>query len=199
VVEQNVGGNKFDYFATNTTTMDVTFEGSDALVSTAVRVRNGVFLPQPRWSAGDSGKTGAHRPMMNVYVPLEAELTGASYEGERTAEPPGIVSIAEIPSEHTELGKKVWSATFAIPPGEEASMSLDYRVPGVVRSAEGRKVYRLIVQHQPKVRPEELSITLTLPEGARRVHAPGWKRKGDVLEWAKPLKNDLDLEVSWQE
>jgi hypothetical protein len=78
-------------------------------------------------------------------------------------------------------------------------MSLDYRVPGVVRSAEGRKVYRLIVQHQPKVRPEELSITLTLPEGARRVHAPGWKRKGNVLEWTKPLKNDLDLEVSWQE
>ena len=78
-------------------------------------------------------------------------------------------------------------------------MRLDYRVPGVVRSVGGRKVYRLIVQRQPKVRPEQLSVTLTLPDGARRVQAPGWKRRGNVLEWTKPLKTDLDLEVSWQE
>ena len=199
VVEQNVGGNKFDYFAENTTSMDVTIEGDDAAVSTETRVRNGVFLPQPRWSAGDSARDGLHWPMMNVYVPLTAELTGATYEGERVATPPGLVGIAETPSEHVEKGKKVWSSTFKIPPGEEAAMRLDYRVPGVVRSREGRRVYRLIVQRQPKVRPEQLTITLTLPEGARRVTAKGWKRKGDVLTWDKPLKTDLDLEVSWQE
>ena len=78
-------------------------------------------------------------------------------------------------------------------------MRLDYRVPGVVRSREGRRVYRLIVQRQPRVRPEQLTITLTLPEGARRVSAKGWKRKDGVLTWDKPLKSDLDLEVSWQE
>jgi hypothetical protein len=199
VVEQNVGGNKFDYFSTNTTTMDVALEGDDALVSTEARVRNGVFLPQPRWSAGDSAKTGLHRPMVNVYVPLEAELTGASYEGERLASPPNLVFVSDTPTEHVEKGKKVWSATFDVPPGEEAAMRVDYRVPGVVRSRDGRRVYRLIVQHQPKVRPEQLRITLTLPAGAGRVDAPGWKRKGDVLEWAKPLTQDLDLEVSWQE
>ncbi|HEV2756373.1 MAG TPA: DUF4012 domain-containing protein [Actinomycetota bacterium] len=199
VVEQNVGGNKFDYFATNTTAMDVTLEGEDALVSTEVRVRNGVFLPQPRWSAGDSAKTGLHRPMMNVYVPLDASLTGATYEGTRIPSPPNLVGVSDTPSEHVEKGKKVWSATFEIPPDQEAAMRLDYRVPGVVRSVEGRKVYRLIVQHQPKVRPEQLSVTLTLPEGARRIDAPGWKRKGNVLTWTKPLKTDLDLEVSWQE
>ena len=37
------------------------------------------------------------------------------------------------------------------------------------------------------------------PEGARRVDAEGWKRKGGVLTWDKPLKTDLELEVSWQE
>ncbi|MDQ3983332.1 MAG: DUF4012 domain-containing protein, partial [Actinomycetota bacterium] len=199
VVEQNVGGNKFDYFGESTTTMDVTVSGDDALVSTEARVRNGVFLPQPRWSAGDSSKTGLHRPMMNVYVPLEAELTGASYEGERLDSPPGLVFVTDAPTEHVEKGKKVWSATFDIPPGEEAAMRVDYRVPGVVRESGGRRVYRLIVQRQPKVRPEGLRITLTLPDGARRIDAPGWKRTGDVLEWAKPLTQDLDLEVSWQE
>jgi urease gamma subunit len=199
VVEQNVGGNKFDYFSENTTTMDVTIEGDDAVVSTETRVRNGVFLPQPRWSAGDSAKSGLHRPMMNVYVPLEAELVGAAYEGERLATPPGLVAVSDVPTEHVEKGKRVWSATFDIPPGQEAAMRLDYRVPAVVRSREGRRVYRLIVQRQPKVRPEQLRITLTLPEDARGVRAPGWKRKGGVLVRDKPLKRDLELEVSWQE
>lgn len=199
VVEQNVGGNKFDYFSENTTTMEVSLEGDDAVVSTETRVHNGVFLPQPRWSAGDSARTGLHWPMMNVYVPLEAELIGATYEGDRESTPPNLVFETEAPTEHFEKGKKVWSATFKIPPGEEAAMRLDYRVPGVVRSRDGRRVYRLIVQHQPKVRPEQLGITLTLPEGARAVEARGWKRKGDVLTWDKPLKTDLDLEVSWQE
>ena len=199
VVEQNVGGNKFDYFAEGSTAVDVRIEGDDAAVSTETRMRNGVFLPQPRWSAGDSARDGLHWPMMNVYVPLGAELTGATYEGERYATPPGLVDVAETPSEHVEKGKKVWSATFVIPPGEEASMRLDYRIPGVVRSRAGRRVYRLIVQRQPKVRPEQLTITLTLPEGARGVRASGWKREGNVLTWDKPLKTDLDLEVSWQE
>ena len=199
VVQQNVGGNKFDYFADNATAMDVTIEGDDAVVSTETRVRNGVYLPQPRWSAGDSARTGLHRPMINVYVPPEAELTGAEYEGERLATPPGLVFVADAPTEHFEKGKKVWSTTFSIPPGEEASMRLDYRIPGVVRSREGRRVYRLIVQRQPKVRPEQLGITLTLPDGARSVRAPGWKRKGGVLVWDKPVKQDLELEVSWQE
>lgn len=199
VVEQNVGGNKFDYFDENTTTMDVAVDGDDVNVTTETRVRNGVFLPQPRWSAGDSARTGLHWPMINVYVPLDAELTGATYEGEREPTPPGLVFETDTPTEHVEKGKKVWSTTFKIPPGQEAAMRLDYRVPGVVRSREGRRVYRLIVQRQPKVRPEQLDVTLTLPEGARRVHAPGWKRKGDVLRWDKPLKQDLELEVSWQE
>ena len=199
VVEQNVGGNKLDYFDRNTTVMDVNFEGSDAVVSTETRVTNGVILPQPRWSMGDSARTSVHRPMMNVYVPLEAELSGAEFEGVRLASPVGLVDVSETPSEHVELGKKVWSSTFDIPPGEEASMRLDYRVPGVVRSEGDRSTYRLIVQHQPKVRPERLTIRLRLPEGARRIEAPGWKRKDGFLEWDKPLKTDLDLEVSWQD
>ena len=199
VVQQNVGGNKFDYFAESTTSMDVAIDGDDAAVATETRVHNGVFLPQPRWSAGDSARTGLHWPMINVYVPPDAELGAAVYDGERHPTPPGVVAVGDAPTEHFEKGKKVWSSTFSIPPGEEASMRLEYRVPGVVRTREGRRVYRLIVQRQPKVRPEQLAITLTLPDGARKVRAPGWKRRGDVLRWDKPLKQDLELEVSWQE
>jgi predicted lipoprotein with Yx(FWY)xxD motif len=75
VVQQNVGGNKLNYFEDQTHTMDVAISGSDALVSTEVSIHNGVVLPAPRYVEGDS--EGFHRPMINVYVPEATELTNA--------------------------------------------------------------------------------------------------------------------------
>ncbi len=197
VVEQNVGGNKLDYFDVHRNQVDIRIEGRDAHVSAEARVLNNVFLPQPRWSMGDSGPF--HRPMLNLYVPRDAELLDARYEGSRLATPPGLVTTTSLPSEHRELGKKVWSATFEIPPGEDAAMRLAYRVPGVVRTVRGRSTYRLIVQHQPKVHPEVLELRLDLPPGATAVAAPGWERDGKTLVWERPLEKDLDLEVSWRD
>ncbi|MEA2434605.1 MAG: hypothetical protein QOG54_2062 [Actinomycetota bacterium] len=204
VVEQNVGGNKLDYFGRHATTMDIQFDGDDAAISTETAVTNGVFLPQPLYPMGDSGKrletNGYHRPMMNVYVPDNAELTFADVKGSRLDTPPGIATWpdANTPATHSEKGKKVWSATLEIPPQETGKFSLGYRVPGAVRTEEGRRVYRLTVQHQPRVWPEQLTINLDLPAGVRDVRAPGWKRTGSTLVWDRPLTKDFVLEVSWQ-
>jgi hypothetical protein len=55
-----------------------------------------------------------------------------------------------------------------------------------------------VVQHQPKVRPEQLIVRIHLPEGARDVRAPGWRRDGDTLVLDRVQLRDLELEVSWQ-
>ena len=205
VVEQNVGGNKLDYFVDNTTTYNVQFDGDDAAVSVSAQVLNRVFLPQPIYPMGDSGKfidsNGFHRPMLNVYVPENAQLRFAQTEGTRLETPPGAAAwpSPDRPAEHLERGKKVWSATLEIPPGESGSFDLGYVIPDVVRTVGGRKVYRLTVQRQPRVRPERLLLSITLPEGASRIQARGFKRKGDVLTYDRPLKRDIVLEVSWQE
>ena len=102
------------------------------------------------------------------------------------------------PPEHTELGKKVWSTTLEIPPEEDAAVRFDYRTPGVVRRIGDDSVYRLTVQHQPKVRPETLEVRLQLPPGAGNVRAPGWTRSGETLIWARQLAKDKVLEVRWQ-
>lgn len=208
VVEQNVGGNKLNYFATQTNEMSVTIDGDDAVHSTSVGVTNDVILPQPRWVLGDS-KT-AHRPMLNFYVPSEAEMMSAragklcpiplnrSCNG-RIDTPPGLASWSgEVPPTHRERGKKVWSATLQIPPEERGSFAVKYRSPDVVERRDGRSVYRLMVQRQAKFHPEELLIQLRLPDEARRIQAPGFKKDGSTLTYERPLESDTLVEVSWR-
>jgi hypothetical protein len=204
VVEQNVGGNKLDYFTEHTNSYDVQFDGNDAAVTASVEISNDVFFPQPLYPMGDSGReresNGFHRPMMNVYVPAEAQLRLAEVEGGRLDTPPGAATWPgpQQPAEHTERGKKVWTATLEIPPQESGTFRLGYLVPDAVRERQGRKVYRLTVQRQPRVSAERLIVTVALPQGAADVRAKGWKRQGDRLVWDRPLKEDVVLEVSWR-
>lgn len=201
VVQQNVGGNKLNYFEDQTHRMDVAISGSDALVATEVGIHNGVVLPAPRYVEGDS--EGFHRPMINVYVPEASELTNAEVVAgvrlDTAAEGTSAWPAENQPAEHFELGKRVWSTTLEIPPEQDGVMRMEYRVPDVVRERGNRRLYRLVVQRQPKLRPETLVVTFQLPEDAIRVKANGWKRTGDLLTFERVLKKDLVLEVSWRE
>jgi hypothetical protein len=210
VVEQNVGGNKLDYFDRNTTTTSIEIDGNDAHHTTEMKVFNGVFLPQPRYSMGDtqSGRACSttrcptHRPMLNLYVQPDTELFGWDVVGpevERLDTPPPAAWPGGTPPTHMERGKKVWSGTLQIPPQREGALLFEYVVPSVVRSEGDRRVYRLHVQNQPKVQTEMLVVRLRLPKDARDVDAPGWRRDGDVFVWEKPLRDELTLEVSWRE
>jgi hypothetical protein len=211
VVEQNVGGNKLDFFQQHTYEVEVTPNGSNARVSTDVSVHNGVFLPQPRWSMGDS--KSRHRPMLNVYVRPDARLQRTraprvvpglnvwsrdQFRLGRLETPSPAVWADGEPPEHRERGAKVWSGTLQIPPNQTGSLGFDYLVPGAIRTSGDRSVYRLAIQWQPKVRPDDLIVRFRLPEGAREVRAPGWRRDGEFMVFEKRLKGDLVLEVSWQ-
>jgi hypothetical protein len=205
VIEQNVGGNKLDYFEEQTYELDVSFEGDDAVNTARVEVTNGTYLPQQRRIMGDSGGDlhGTTRPMMNVYVPGTASLTDAAVEGTRVGlgESPAATWTGDppLPPQHLEVGKKVWSVALEIPVQTTQSFTYGYRVPGVVRTVDSRRVYRLVLQHQPKINPERLIIRIAVPEGATNIKAPGFERKGDLLVLDRIVKIDFELEVSWQE
>jgi len=208
VVEQNVGGNKLDFTAHQTVEMNVEIEGRAAVHSSKVTVSNDVSLPQPRWFLGDS--KGIHRPMENIYVPERAELISAnagrlcpplgepSCNGRIDAPPTLATWTNGIPPEHFEEGKKVWSGTLQIPPRENGSLRIDHRTPQAVFRRDGRNVYRLIVQRQPRVNPQHLLIQLNLPPDASGIKAPGFKKDGQTLTLDRQLRSDTILEVSWQ-
>lgn len=207
VVQQNVGGNKLDFFADMDTTVDVRLSGRSAHVATEVSIRNGAFLPQARYVLGNVGRAAdtlsrgwaLHRPMINVYVPGRARLQRARVEGTRIDAPVAAAwPSPESPATHSERGKTVWTATLEIPLGDEGSTRFSYTVPNAVERAGQRWVYRLALQHQPKVRPETTIVRISLPDGARAVKAPGFERRGDVLSWKKILRRDRIVEVSWR-
>jgi hypothetical protein len=210
VVQQNVGGNKLDYHAAQTTTMDVSFDGADAVVDAEVSVANNVFGPQTQWAMGNSGPL--HRPMINVYVRGDAVLETWAVApatcdecvalGQpattRIDSPPLVAAWTDgKPIEHTELGKKVWTATLQVPPGKSASFRVGYKTPGALRTNGDRSIYRLLLQHQPKVHAETTQVRIELPEDATKVAAPGFKRSGDSLVWVRSLQRDTVLQVSW--
>ena len=207
VVEQNVGGNKLDYYAQQTDRVFVKLFDGDATVSTEVSIKNGVFLPQPRWAMGDTGSVAScqlvgtcpvHRPMVNVYVPRSAQLLRAFVRGTRLDSPEPAAWLGGRPPEHIERGKKVWSATLQIPPRAKGSVRFDYRVPGAVRTVGNKSVYRLVLQHQPKIHPERLVVHVALPAGATDVTAPGFERRGGSLVWDRLLDKDTVLRVAWR-
>lgn len=206
LVQQNVGGNKLDFFAEAELDLDVGFLGRAAEVAAVARVANRAFLPQPRYVLGDVGRAAAtlprgwalHRPMINVYAPATAELQASAIAGTRIDHPVPAIWPGESPPEHDERGAAVWSATLEIPAGERGAVRFEYRQPGAIVRRGPRSVYRLVLQHQPKVRPELVTVTLELPPGATDVAAPGWTRAGPRLTWSKPLTRDEELEVSWR-
>jgi hypothetical protein len=202
VVEQNVGGNKLDYFQHQTHTLDVSFDGDDALDSATVEITNATYLPQPRYVMGDSGglRHGLTRPMMTVYAPGSAQFLTADVDGNRVALGQSDVAtwLGDRPPEYLEVGKKAWPVALEIPIGETQSFRYDYRVVDVVRTEGSRRVYRLVVQHQPKVNPETLVIRIKVPDTATNVKARGFERRGDMLVYETVVRTDFELEVSWQ-
>lgn len=204
IVEQNVGGNKFDFFDIHENRVEIEIDGDAATTSTSIAVSHDAFFPQPSWVMGDSGRKTiepVHRPMMVLYSHRSAELLGSSVEGTRVDSPaPAIWPGGTLPPTHLERGKQAWPVTMEALAGETVRATFRYRVPGIVRRANGRNVYRLTVQHQPKVRPEWMDIDLRLPDGARDIRVTGWKREGrNGIAWAGGITRDMTLEVSWRE
>lgn len=206
IVQQNVGGNKLNFYEEVTTEIDVDIDGDDARHSTSVRLFNGVLVPQPRYALGDSGPW--HRPMVNLYVPASARLRRVEAPPVGAPRGKGVIRLdqavapaawaGDSPAEHFELGKRVWSATLEIPARQQGTLRFDYVVPDVVRTEDGRSVYRIVVQHQPRVRPERLVLRVSLPAAATAIRAPGWEREANDLVFDETLERDLELEVSWQ-
>ncbi|MDP9222799.1 MAG: DUF4012 domain-containing protein, partial [Actinomycetota bacterium] len=214
VVEQNVGGNKLDYFEQQQDGLSVKIAGRSAIDTARVTITNPVFVPQPHYWLGDSGPYD--RAMMNVYVPGHARLvrwatdplcpvlitkkniTQASAPRPCRLDAPAPAIWSTRPAEHLELGKKVWSATLQIPARQQGSLSYTYKVPGAVITRGNRSIYRVVLQHQPKVHAETVSVRLALPPGVSHVQAPGFAPSGDTLVWQRKLTRDTVLEVSWR-
>lgn len=176
VVNQNVAGNKIDYYFTRSTSYDVRLQpdGDRFGVSSRLRVEMGNGAPAglPRYVVGPFDgrfKAGENRTFVSLYTPLG--LVGAIWDGQ-----PVDLAAAD------ELGRRVYSSFFSIPSGSRRTLEL--QLDGGVAALPGGW-YELDLLHQPLLNDQATTASFEVPEGWRIVEAEGAELDGDRRAVAK--------------
>ena len=182
---QNVGENKLDYYAKRKVTYQAQV-GNDraAEVTLTVALTNtapaGVVLPDELGGARpDIGlAAGTNRTYLSVLVPHTAILEDVRINGQSTSE------FENLP----EVGKRLFGVNLEAGPGATSSVQFRYAVPEVV--VGGR--YRLTVQNQASVNPDQLSVQVATPADEVVVADGGL---GSGLAWAGRLTSSKSFSV----
>lgn len=184
--KRNVG--KQDYYTHQSVRYQVQLEPSgDAVVTLEIRLDSRIPPNQPTAIRGPSTRYGLNMAMFSVYVPRRA--TDVEAEAVQPA-------LHRELLEHLEGRWRVYTKTIATWKERPASLTLRYRVPGVVRKGADGKVYQLTVQYQPMVPPARIRITVILPPGVQPKAAdPGWKVEGSRASFDGSLTRDLRLKL----
>ncbi len=170
LVNQNVAGNKIDYYFTRTTSYDVQLrpEGDRLAVSARLRVDMQNQAPEglPRYVIGPFNsrfQAGENRTFVSVYTPLA--LAGATWGGA-----PVDLAAAD------ELGRRVYSTFLSIPAG--STRALEVQLEGTV-DAPADGWYELDLLHQPLLSPQATTASFEVPDGWRIVEAVGAELESD--------------------
>jgi hypothetical protein len=186
VVDNKIIVNKIDYYSRAAIDYDVTVDAAgNATATLQVRLANqspgglSRFI-SPRREAGYA----LNRALLLAFLPEQAELIAA-------------VPERGLP-DHSEAGAKVVSRIVEVPAGKATTMRLEYTMRGVVISRGSGKLYRLSIQHQPRLTPASLRVTVRLPPGtAVRLAPRGWTVRGNVLTLESKLTHDAVHEIAF--
>jgi hypothetical protein len=181
VATDNLETDALDFFSRQTLDHDVTVteDGSLDVVSTVtldVELPEGdEYLAPPISNPRGTTKV----TMVNLYAPEGAVITDVL-----RSDVSGEFPLPKCPDdarenneagkcyrEHVEQGRRVFTATMKTPLDAESFLIFRYSVPdGLVQIMDG-PAYKLTVQAQPKMTPDELTLTVHWPEG--------WAVRGD--------------------
>ena len=179
VVGQNMGENKMDYYVQR----EVNYRGRvrrdgsvDSRLSVVVRNLADPASALPDYVGGARPDialgAGSVRTYLSVFVPEQAVIHEVRQGGVVTG---GF-------DNRLELGKRLFGTYLEIGPGQAKEVSIRYHVPRAL--APGG--YRLTLQNQATVRPDEWSVEVDLPGGGG----------GRALRWEGPLVADRRIGVA---
>jgi hypothetical protein len=184
-VDDKLVANKVDYYSRLAIDYDVTINPSgQAKAVLQVTLTNDSSPGLPRAVANSAGKGtyAVNRALILALVPRQAELVEAAPE-------------AGLP-DHIEAGRRVFARILVARPGNATTMRMEYSMVGVVGSSGAGNLYRLTIQHQPRIAPAYLRVRVTLPAGTTIRHLPhGWTVKGNVLTLQTQLTRDMVQDI----
>ena len=177
VVNQNLAGNKVDAYLRRRVSYDVTLDPSSS--PAAVRGRVEVSLENGAPASGLSTtvigpyderfQAGENRTYLSIYSPL---VGGAATIDGRT-----LALDAQA-----DLGRTAQSTTVSLPARSTSTVTLD--VDGrVALSDDGW--YRLDLLRQPSLLPDEVEVSVAVPDGWRIAEVQGIERRDERLATAR--------------
>ncbi len=187
VVGQNAAGNKVDYYAQRNVTYAVDLTNPARIMGRVeVDIANGAPTgAKPSYIMGPTlpnDKPGLNRTFTSIYMPgstfvLDALLNGAPSSVEST----------------NELGLGVASKFVEVAP--QSSGNFTVRTQGQLAQPG---VYKLVLQHQPNLNPDHMTIDITLPRGAFvHSYSPSLRLVGNHLLWEGNLDREMEFEVRY--
>ena len=135
-VDQNLGDDTLDVFASERVEYDVTVsEEGDLDVTATVKTTNFVDASMPYPIIDNDGRPPTKKTYVHLYAPANAELQSVLYRDRLTQYEPKQIEPK------LEAGRKVFSAKMSIKPQETSSLILQVHDPGrPARRGRGRVV-----------------------------------------------------------
>jgi hypothetical protein len=191
VVDQNLGDDTLDVFASERVDYDVVVqEDGDLDVTATVKTTNFVDETLPYPILDDNSKP-YKKTYVNFYAPENAELHSVTFR-DRFVERPAHT----IPAQK-EQGRIVFSAKMNVKPQETASLIFKYTVPGGLLEEGGDPVYRLLVQRQPRYVDQSIRVHVDYPDGwDPKFPAEEWELgEGEATYFVEALEQDTTFEL----
>jgi hypothetical protein len=134
---------------------------------------------------------GVYGTWLRVLVPAAATLIDAT--GQAAAPISGVERI------DSEAGRTAFGNYLMVRPGT-ADLTYRWHTPGVVTTEGDDRVYRLVIQKQPGMSSEPVTVHLALPDGASLVDASeGAEVAGQELTYRFDLTEDQVIEVRYRD
>jgi hypothetical protein len=195
-VEANVApSSKYNLVVARASTLDVAL-GEDGSASSTLRLdwRNDAGKegePYEFLRSASINHKGVYGTWVRVLVPAGATLVDAAGQA--------VTSIGGAEHIGTEAGRAVFGNYLMVRPGT-ADLTYRWRTPGVVTTEGDQQVYRLLIQKQPGMSSEPVTVHLTLPEGATLVDASeGAELNDQQLDFRFDLTQDQVIEVRYRD
>jgi hypothetical protein len=168
VVDQNLGDDTLDVFASERVDYDVVVkENGDLDVTATVKTTNFVDTSLP-YPILDNDSKPVKKTYVNLYAPSNAQLHSVTFSDRFKTKTPKVLPP------HQEAGRVAFSASMSIQPQETASLVFKYTVPGGLLDEDG-DVYRLNIQRQPRYVDQSVKVHVTFPKD--------WEPKFPAEEW----------------
>ena len=189
----NTAGNKLDAFLRRKVSYDVRLRADGGASTTAtVSLYNAIGrarLPQTIIGPFDSRfKARENRQFLELYVAHEYGLSSALVDGRRTR-----VHVLG------NLGSLMLGSEVSIPAKRSATIVYRLERRNALRLEGDRLKYRVLVRPQPQVRPDQLIISITPPDGWKFIGLPsGFDLSHATAVWSGMLDRERVLDFDME-